>query len=236
MAYKTYELPDIGQITVYKRRGAKAVKLSITHDNKVRVTVPLWAPYQAGFEFARAKSSWIASKRVPTALLMPDSHIGKAHRLIFYNEAGRQKVATRIAGNEVRIMLPSEVSWQSEPAQTAARSAGKRALKQQAQSLLPKRLQSLATAHGFDYRTVSVKPLKSRWGSCSSHKDIILNIYLMQLPWELIDYVILHELVHTRVMAHGEPFWSELGRYVTDLPGIRKTMRAQRPVVLGQSY
>ncbi len=236
MAYKTFELPDIGSVTIYKRRGAKAIKLSLTHDNKVRVTVPPWAPYKIGLEFARSKQAWIASKQIPKVLLQPNSHIGKAHRLAFYNEHGRTKVVTRTTDGEVKVMLPPNLTWQDDEAQDAARKASKRALKSQAEALLPKRLQTLALNNGFSYQSVSVKHLKGRWGSCSQHQDIVLNTYLMQLPWELIDYVILHELVHTRIMAHGEPFWSELGKYVKNLPAVRKEMRKHQPIVISQAY
>jgi predicted metal-dependent hydrolase len=236
MAYKTFELPNIGTVTIYKRRGAKAIKLSLTHDNKVRVTLPPWAPYKVGLEFARSKSAWIASKQIPKVLLQPDSHIGKAHRLAFYNEPGRTKIVTRTTLGEVRVMLPSGMTWQDSEAQDAARKASKRALKSQAETLLPKRLQTLALNHDFNYQSVSVKHLKGRWGSCSQHQDIVLNSFLMQLPWELIDYVILHELVHTRIMAHGDPFWSELAKYIKDLPAVRKEMRKHQPIVISQAY
>lgn len=236
MAFKTFELNDIGSVTIYKRRGAKAIKLSITHDNKVRVTVPLWAPYKVGLEFARSKSQWIVRQQPAKILLEPNSHIGKAHRLAFYCEPERTKFATRTTGGEVKVIMPEKCDWQDDDAQEAARKACKRALKSQAESLLPKRLQMLAEANGFSYRSVSTKHMKGRWGSCSQHQDIILNTYLMQLPWELIDYVILHELVHTKIMAHGERFWHELGLYIKDLASVRKQMRAQRPIVVSQAY
>ncbi|GAC1386811.1 MAG: hypothetical protein NVS1B7_7100 [Candidatus Saccharimonadales bacterium] len=236
MSFKTFNLPAIGTVSIYKRRGAKAMKLSITHDNQIRVTLPLWVPYKVGVDFVYAKAAWIATKQTPTILLEPGSHIGKAHQLKFVHETGRQKIATRIAGSEVRVLLPNQTEWRSPAAQAAAKAASKRALKNQADSLLPKRLRTLAEQHGFSYRSVSVKHMKSRWGSCSSQQDIILNTYLMQLPWHLIDYVMLHELVHTRIMAHGDTFWNELGRFVTEIPTIRKTMRQHRPTVISQQY
>jgi predicted metal-dependent hydrolase len=56
----------------------------------------------------------------------------------------------------------------------------------------------------------------------------------MQLPWELIDYVILHELVHTVVMAHGPKFWDELDKYVNNLAAKRKAIRSHQPALLPQ--
>lgn len=236
MAYKSFEVPDIGSVTIYKRRGAKAIKLSITHDGKVRVSVPLWAPYKVGLDFAKGKAAWIASQQPPKILLKPDSHIGKAHRLVYYTEPSKTKISTRTNNGEVKIVMPPNHTWQDDKVQEAARKACKRALKSQAEALLPKRLQILAEANNFTYKSIRIKHMKGRWGSCSQHQEIILNAYLMQLPWELIDYVILHELVHTKIMAHGERFWSELGLYITDLATIRKQMRAQRPIVISQAY
>lgn len=116
-----------------------------------------------------------------------------------------------------------------ESAQAAAKRGSEKALLKEAEALLPERLATLADQKGFHFRSVRVRKLKGRWGSCNQNHDIVLNSYLMQLPWHLIDYVLLHELVHTRVMAHGKPFWAELGKYVKDLPTVRKVMRQQHP-------
>jgi predicted metal-dependent hydrolase len=90
----------------------------------------------------------------------------------------------------------------------------------------------LARRHGFAYRSVAIKQLKRRWGSCSSEQDIALNCFFMQLPWHLIDYVLLHELMHTRIMAHGTPFWKALDEYVPDLKTARREIKTYRPILL----
>ena len=51
---------------------------------------------------------------------------------------------------------------------------------------------------------------KTRWGSCSYENNINLNLHLMRLPNHLIDYVILHELVHTKIKNHSKDFWNLL--------------------------
>jgi predicted metal-dependent hydrolase len=61
---------------------------------------------------------------------------------------------------------------------------------------------------------VSVRSQRTRWGSCSRNGNISLNLRLVLLPEDLADYVILHELVHTRIPNHGRGFWEELGRHV----------------------
>ena len=85
---------------------------------------------------------------------------------------------------------------------------------QDARESLKKRLSELADIYGFSYNRVFIRSQKSRWGSCSAKNNISLNLALAQLPVDLRDYVILHELVHTRVKNHSPGFWSELEKYL----------------------
>jgi predicted metal-dependent hydrolase len=88
-----------------------------------------------------------------------------------------------------------------------------------ARRVIVDRLDVLARRHGFDYNRVYVRNQKTRWGSCSAQNNINLNVNLIRLPGNLRDYVIFHELVHTRVKNHGPRFWEVLERYV---PGCRR--------------
>ena len=82
--------------------------------------------------------------------------------------------------------------------------------REDARKILNLRLAELATEHDFEYAKVSIRKQKTRWGSCSSQNNISLNQSLLHLPDDLIDYVLLHELTHTRVKAHSPSFWDEL--------------------------
>jgi predicted metal-dependent hydrolase len=142
-----------------------------------------------------------------------------------------KKATSRIRGTEIFVGLPQGIDHNDSSVQDVAKRAAIRALKAEAEALLPQRIATLAAEHDFTYRSVTIKQLKGRWGSCSQHKDIVFNCFLMQLPWELIDYVIMHELVHTQIMAHGEPFWAEVAKYVPRLTAVRKTMRTHQPTL-----
>ena len=86
--------------------------------------------------------------------------------------------------------------------------------KTEAKKRIIARLAELAKQHGFTYNKVTIRNQRTRWGSCSAKNNISLNIKLVALPPELFDYVILHELVHTRVHNHSRKFWHELDKYV----------------------
>ena len=86
--------------------------------------------------------------------------------------------------------------------------------KKEAREKIIGRLAELAGQNGFTYQRVSVRNQRTRWGSCSGKNCISLNYKLVALPQDLFDYVIFHELVHTRVHNHSKKFWAELDKYV----------------------
>ena len=97
--------------------------------------------------------------------------------------------------------------------------------KMKARIRLPARLYLLAEKYGFTYNKVYIRNQKTRWGSCSHKNNISLNVKLVLLPKELIDYVMLHELVHTRIHNHSKKFWVELDRYTGNGKVMAKRLR-----------
>jgi predicted metal-dependent hydrolase len=229
MAFKEFTLNETQSVVIYKRRASRSLRLSITATGQVRVTIPTWTPYRAGLEFARSRQSWINDHQQSAAVLKDGQAIGKAHHLRFIADPSLAKTTSRVSSSEIIVRYPAEHSEQDPAVQKAATSACIRALRKQAETLLPQRLRSLATQHDFQYKSVSVRQLKSRWGSCDQDGHIVLNIYLLQLPWELIDYVLLHELMHTRILRHGPKFWQALETYLPGVKRCRKEIKHYQP-------
>lgn len=89
-------------------------------------------------------------------------------------------------------------------------------LRKAAKLVLPKKLAVLAARYGFEYNRIAVKHNTSNWGSCSTRKNINLNLNLVRLPEALCDYVVLHELCHLRHHDHGPQFHALLERLCED--------------------
>lgn len=85
-----------------------------------------------------------------------------------------------------------------------------RALRLEAAKNIPPRLQQLAAANGLHFDGVSITSTISKWGSCNGRKQIRISCFVMILPNELIDLVLLHELAHTVQMNHSPKFHSAL--------------------------
>lgn len=230
MSVKKVEVAGIGPVSMFKRKGAKNIRLSVAHNGEVKVMLPSWAPYGAGITFLSKHIDWINEQR-PVQKLIPQGYpVGKAHH-IHYDRSSGTSITTRVTSNQVRILLPVGVRWDNAEAQLAVQAAAVRALKKEARRLLPHRTRQLAETFGYTYASIDVKQLKGRWGSCSDKQDLIFNCYLMQLPWELIDYVILHELAHTKVMAHGPVFWKEMSRSLPNVSHFRNVMKTHKPIL-----
>lgn len=99
------------------------------------------------------------------------------------------------------------------------------AAKDEASQRIVSRCKELARETGLSYTRITIRNQKTRWGSCSLRGAISLNIKLARLPLKLMDYVILHELVHTRIKGHGRDFWEELDRYTGNSRELRRELR-----------
>lgn len=111
---------------------------------------------------------------------------------------------------EMVIACPADVDFTDEATQKLIRMAILRAMKKRAEQYLPSVLAELAVRYGMKYRKVRITGARTRWGSCTTTGTISLSCYLMLVPPHLMDYVMLHELAHTREMNHGPQFWALL--------------------------
>jgi len=163
----TSQVPEIGSVDFALSKRAKYLRITITHDGKIRLTIPSGMPMKKAQQFLSSKIPWIKK------------HLRHLKEL----------------ENTEKNTPPPKIN------------------KLQARAALIKRLAELRDLHGFKYNKVTIRNQKSKWGSCSSKNNISLNINLIRLPTELMDYVILHELLHTRIKQHGKKFWTELDKY-----------------------
>ena len=127
----------------------------------------------------------------------------------------------RIRGREFPIRL--------QRGDSGSEDAIWRILRNEALAYLPGRVTLLSEIHGYKINGLKIRKMKTRWGSCTARKSINLNSWLMMVPEPLCDYVILHELAHTRFPNHGSQFWKELDRTTGGLSAMyRKELRKHK--------
>jgi predicted metal-dependent hydrolase len=94
--------------------------------------------------------------------------------------------------------------------------------KEQLKLILPEILRSYSIKTGFTYRSFSITNALKRWGSCNSENKLNFSWLLMMAPRDVIEYVVVHELVHTKIKSHGGTFWAEVEKTVPDWRTKRK--------------
>lgn len=98
-------------------------------------------------------------------------------------------------------------------------------LKEQALKIIPERTAFWAKKVKVSYGRITIRCQKTRWGSCSSKGNLNFNCLLMLAPWEVLDYVIVHELCHRKEMNHFPEFWSEVEHIIPDYKKQKKWLR-----------
>lgn len=222
---------EFGTITVRRSARATQVRLRVAPDGTLRASMPVYAPMfllKRLIKASRPQLRKMLEHSLPQTDYTDGQQIGKSHTLIVRN-ATKFNVAR--SKQHITVDLPGGVSLDSPQVVKRIREVVISALRLEAKSYLPKRLQYLAAQHGLMYEKVRFSHASSRWGSCSSTGTISLNIALMKLPFELIDYVIIHELAHTVEMNHSEAFWALVEKGDPQYKQHRKLLKQESPSI-----
>lgn len=99
--------------------------------------------------------------------------------------------------------------------------------KETALALVRERISFYNAHYGFSWKKVFIRNQKTRWGSCSSQKNISINYKIVYLPPRLRDYLIVHELCHLKEMNHSPRFWALVRETVPDYVLLKRELRQQ---------
>lgn len=223
---------EFGTITVRRSTRATQVRLRVAPDGTLRASMPVYAPLfllKRLVKTSRPQLRKMLEQAQPEVAYSDGQQIGKSHTLIV--KYGAAKLSATRSKQHIIVTLPNGMTLADSDVVRKVRDASILALRLEAKSYLPKRLQYIANQYGFKYTKVRFSHASSRWGSCSSTGTISLNIALMKLPFEIIDYVLVHELAHTVEMNHSQDFWQlvEKGDPLYRLH--RKTLKQEAPSI-----
>lgn len=199
---------EFGDITVRRSVRSSAIRISVAPGGALRASLPPYAPLFTLKRFINSSRSQLRKmleQQAPAYELKDGEQVGKSHHLKVIRSSRR---SIKRYKQQITIILGPGDELTDPAVIRDAREAIAAALRVEARSYLPKRLRYLANQLGYNYDNVRFSHASGRWGSCSTSGTISLNIALMKLPHELIDYVLIHELSHTRQMNHSSRFWA----------------------------
>lgn len=209
MPQQVVQIEHIGSVTFSRNRRSKNIKLSVKPDKSVLVSFPYFITKREVLQFVHKNSGWIKLQQQKMNGRKPiftnQTKINSKFYEISFAIDHKKRVAKK--NRELTIFVPD---FESDDSVAYIEHCLAEVYRFEAKQLLPKRLGELAMQHGFRYNKVTIRNNRRNWGSCSSKNNISLNLQMMKLPNHLIDYILLHELVHTDVKNHSPEFWKRL--------------------------
>jgi predicted metal-dependent hydrolase len=198
-----------GKVSFIRSHRARKLSIRINQRGEVRVSIPRFVSQKQAERFFLSKQAWV--RKQLDGLKVKDC-----------------KESLPSAGDSIQIR-GKDYPVQLIGNERDVESAIWRLLQKEALDYLPDRVKELSDKHGFQISGIKIRKMLSRWGSCTARKSINLNSWLVMLPRHLSDYVILHELVHTRIPDHSNRFWEELDRLTGgQSKKLRKELRNQQ--------
>ena len=196
------------------RSRRKTIAIIVDLNGNVTVRAPLRVPLQQIYDFVHSKEGWIRTKqeRIRSIPNDPPITFQTGEEFLFLG----QRYPLEIKGN---VKAPLILNRQFELSSThlsKALTVFTRWYCQQAIRVFSERASYYASQTGLRYKRIRISSARTRWGSCSSRGTLSFTWRLVMAPMTIIDYVVVHELVHTQVRNHSRLFWEQVQTILPD--------------------
>lgn len=208
-----------------QRSRRKTVALYVRPDGSLEVRAPLRLGMMVIQAFVDSKSGWIDRQRKKmSARVIPYPRVGYANgdslwflgKILTLNLTAINRGRLKIVDDQ--LMVP--VSLQNNL--DASLIAWYRA---EARRVIKDRVEYFAKHFGLAFKSIRINSARARWGSCGVGNNLNFPYRLVMAPLEIIDYVVVHELVHTSVHNHGKGFWAKVAVILPDYARRRKWLQ-----------
>jgi predicted metal-dependent hydrolase len=197
-------------VSVELRSSKRAKHISLHADvYGICVVAPIHQSIESIKQFVNSKRQWISKaydyysrlkKKIGEAEFQKDTlfFFGKRYKIKITKDIHQEYAVVSDNLNQITFHVKDKRSY-------------KRYLRswyrEQTKKILDKRLPVMSSKLSLSYRKISIRNLKSRWGSCSKAGNLSFSILLSMLPVDVIDYIIVHELMHLVEFNHSKRFW-----------------------------
>lgn len=192
-----------GTVTII-RRPVRHARLRVREDTSVQLIVPRDFEQAEIDRIVQKKAAWIEQhQRFFRNRAANAGHVTEGGILLFNQvfsfvrvcELGHKVVIDEIAR---QIRSGRDLSCQAELSLWYRRFAREH---------LAARIRQLSAEHRLPYKRLFIRSQRTKWGTCSTKGNVSLNWRLILAPKNVCDYVVLHELMHTKVLNHSQRFW-----------------------------
>lgn len=215
---------------IYSFSKRKTISISVHPDLSVSVKAPNDTDSETIRAFVKRKATWISKTRRDFEQFLPRQPerryiSGETHR--YLGRQFRLKVENADKDSVKCLRGYLWITTEGDPTPERTKTLLEHWYRQHASTVFKERLlvcHQKVQREGIPMPDLSIRKMVSRWGSFSSKGRITLNLALIKVPKECIDYVIIHELCHFKIKHHGPKFWRLLNQLMPDFEERRKKL------------
>lgn len=204
----------INYVIIKQKRKTAAIR--IDKDLKVVVKVPLFMKEKEIQDFILKYENW-TKQTLDRRRLAKESNDWIANKKIMYLGAYIPvEIQVVPYAKEVVILNDKGIKIITSGEEETMRKAMEKFFRERSKKLFTELTQYYASIVGVKYNKITVRKQETRWGSCSQNGNLSYNVKLMCAPKEMIEYVVLHEVMHLRHFDHGPQFWADIEKLMPD--------------------
>ncbi len=196
------------------RSERKSISLQITYDGSLVVRVPFGVSKAVLYNFVNKHKTWIKKKqkeaREKLNFVKKDFKDGEEFLYL-----GKNYKLTVVSDQKVPIFF-DQGFFLSQNYHRFAKEIFVDWYIKEAFNIIPKRVDLFAGKMGYTYNKVKITSARTRWGSCSHKKNLNFSWRLITAPISVIDYVVVHELVHLKEPNHSKRFWDKVKKILPE--------------------
>ncbi|MGD9900933.1 MAG: M48 family metallopeptidase [Spirochaetales bacterium] len=202
------------------RTNRRTLSLSIDKNAKLIVRAPLRMKAETILKFVKEKEGWIAKKQeqVKNSILATKEY-SEYSKFMFLGQSYSVVRSDKVGNIELKDALYVPITTKN------LQKALKDWLFSLSNAVLEGKINYFSQLLGVRVNSVKFVNSRAKWGSCDAKQNITLNIKMLMLPQNLIDYIIVHELSHIKQLNHSQNFWFEVKKYVPNYLTLRKTLK-----------
>jgi predicted metal-dependent hydrolase len=201
------------QIDRLIRSRRRTISLIVERDGSITVRAPLRTPETHIQTFVESKAKWVTRKRAQQrARVVHAKQYIDGERFLYLGKT----YPLKIIKSQRPLLTLNGVFRLSRTALPKAEATFTRWYKAQARQVIEERVARYAALHGYKYGHIRISSARRRWGSCSARGDLSFTFRLVMAQLEVVDYVVVHELVHLKTKNHSKAFWAGVAQIMPD--------------------
>ena len=204
------------EYTVQSKEGLKSHYISVQKDSGVVLKGSAISTEKEQALILK-KACWILDKlQLVEAIGLDDivtgsliQYLGRRYYVEVFTNNELENINIDFTESKFKVSLPSSLNNQE-----ALKLAFEDFFRDKATEKIKPRIKKWSKETGLSFNELKIRKLDKRWGSCTPSNNILINIDAIKLPFSLIDYLIVHELVYTKIKNHSKEFWAELSKHI----------------------